>query len=142
MATWVALQPKGPAHAPPVVIRDKRIGDDDTRASRWVCATCKARMASRHHELAVDGQVRHQKVNPAGFLLSFMTLQVCQCAAVMHAPTASFSWFPPHPWQFTVCVVCQTHLGWAWLELPGRPGFFGVLLERALLVEDGPAGAT
>ena len=88
------------------------------------CAACGHALARERDRMPLETSTF---VNPAGV--------VCRIAAFLEAagcliggdPTAYWTWFPGHAWQYALCGKCGGHVGWAFT---GPSRFYGLLAER------------
>lgn len=100
------------------------------------CVRCGFAITRNDLRLAVNGQHRHRRVNPAGITFHFGCFADAPGARPVGAAQREASWFNATTWRVALCGQCATHLGWLFQPLHGAQGiFFGLILDRLTLRE-------
>src|SRR5262245_16829001 len=89
-----------------------RLDEGTGPGRRWLCRRCRAFLATAADELAMNGAVRHEHTNPAGWVCRFLTVARCANAIPTSVATVEYTWFAGYAWEVLGCEGCRAHLGW------------------------------
>jgi hypothetical protein len=122
------------ASAPPAAQRASRL-EPSEGGDALVCRACRSVVTTAGARASLFGSHIHDRLNPAGFVFRIGCFHRAPGAIAIGAPSADFSWFPPHLWQVALCRACLEHLGWFF----SGPSTFSALILDKLLQEGGEA---
>jgi hypothetical protein len=81
-----------------------------------------------------QGRHEHAFFNPAGIAFQVRCFREAPGCLVQGQATAEFSWFAGYQWQYALCGICLSHLGW--LFSSGKSSaenadvFFGLIARK------------
>jgi len=96
------------------------------------CRACSARITDQKQAITVNGRHQHAFFNPAGIAFEIRCFQTAAGVFPIEAPSSDFSWFPDFSWQVAVCLNCQAHLGWRFVNDTDGHTFYGLIASRLL----------
>jgi hypothetical protein len=89
---------------------------------------CGEPVARAGDRIEVEGQHRHTKMNPHGFLFRIGCFRRAPGCLDPEAASTFWSWFEGYAWRAASCRGCAEHLGWSFTGSGGR--FFGLIIDR------------
>ena len=93
------------------------------------CVVCMAFISGREEIISVNGSESHLCVNPSGFEFNLLCFAEADCS-VKGEPTEEFTWFPGFAWNYALCPLCGSHLGWHYTGADSS--FFGLIKDMLL----------
>jgi hypothetical protein len=107
-----------------------------TKAERAIlCAACGAVVTSTRYRVVVAGSHEHRFMNPAGLLFHIGCFAEAIGCMVVGPDSLEYPWFAGFSWRYAMCGNCGCHLGWHFRG-EGKPGFFGLILDRLVQPTD------
>ena len=125
--------------APGAAVEAREEDGGAARRGVYACRACGAFVAPADAAIPVNGAHLHTFFNPGGFVYAIGCFAAAPGLSPRGGPDASFSWFPGYAWTVAVCAACLAHLGWSY-SAPGKTGFFGLIIARLVLSEEGTPG--
>jgi hypothetical protein len=96
------------------------------------CKSCRFKITSLDHIIAINGEHKHTFTNPAGYTFEIGCFSSAAGCLVYGIPSLDYTWFKGFCWNFALCGNCASHLGWHYHS--SDENFFGLILKR--LFED------